>query len=382
MNGRRPTINVFQPALRAEELEAVRHVFESNWVGKGRVTDRFEAAFAEHMKKDRALVRSLSCCTEGLFQSMPLLGVRPGDEVILPSISFVGAANAIVAAGATPVFCDVDPRTLNATAEWIAEKITPRTKAVLLLHYGGVPCEMDEIGSLLDARHIRLIEDSACSIASSYKNRACGTFGDIGVWSFDAMKIVVTGDGGMIYCRNADIASRAELGMYLGLTSESGFSNAGDERWWEFDVFSPGRRAIMNDVASAIGLEQLKKLPAFIGRRRAIQELYDRAFSGLDWLQTPPQVSSYAQSSYYLYWIQTRPDVRDRLALRLREDGIYATFRYYPLHRVKLYGACAARLPHTEQAAQTTLCIPMHQSLSEEDTLRIVDAVRDFGKRL
>lgn len=381
MDEPRRLINVFQPSLQREELDAVASVFQSNWIGKGAVTASFEAAFAAYLRADRTLVRSINCCTEGLFQSMALLGVGQGDEVILPSISYVGAANAIAAAGATPIFCDVDPRTLNATAECIAEKMTTRTRAALVLHYGGLPCEMDAVCSLLQGEGISLIEDSACSVASSYKGKACGTFGDIGLWSFGPVKVVSTGDGGMIYCRDAGMAERAERLLYLGLATPTGFSSEARERWWELDVSCPGRRAIMNDVASAIGIEQLKKLPAFIDRRKHIHAFYDSALEGLDWLRTPPEPPPCAQSSHYMYWIQTRPDIRDRLAIWLREDGIYTTFRYYPLHRLKLFGACAP-LPHAEQAAQTTLCVPIHQSLSEGDTHRIVDSLREFGKRL
>src|SRR5687768_8465038 len=180
-------INVFQPTLGAEELEAVGGVFASSWVGRGARTDRFESEFAAHLGVDRGLVRSVSCCTEGLFQSMDLLGIGAGDEVVLPTISFVGAANAVAACGATPVFCDVDPRTLNATAGTLEPKLTTRTRAVLLLHYGGLPARLHEILPLLHGRRVALIEDSACSVASRIDGRACGTFGDVGVWSFDAM---------------------------------------------------------------------------------------------------------------------------------------------------------------------------------------------------
>ena len=377
----RPLVQIFQPSLGREELEAVARVFASNWIGKGAVTDRFEAAFADHLDVARSLVRSVSCCTEGLFQSMGLLGVGSGDEVVLPSISYVGAANAILAAGATPVFCDVDPRTLNATADSIAAKLTARSRAVLLLHYGGLPCDMDAICSLVQGRHLLLVEDSACSIASMYRQRACGTFGDIGLWSFDSMKVLSTGDGGMVYCRSAELAERVERLLYLGLTSTSGLSSDAPERRWEFDASWPARRAIMNDIASAIGLEQLKKLPSFIERRRAIHELYDRELANLEWLRTPPEPPPHTHSSYYMYWVQTAPGVRDRLATCLREQGIYTTFRYFPLHRLDLYGT-SDRLPHAEEAAQTTLCLPLHQNLSEKDTDRVIEAVRSFGTRL
>jgi aminotransferase len=302
-------INIFQPTLQHEELEAIKKVFESNWVGKGNITDQFESNFASYIGVNRNLVRSINCCTEGLFQSMNLLNIEPGDEVILPSISFVGAANAIASKKAKPVFCDIDKKTINATVSSIEEKITARTKAVILLHYGGLPCEMDEICQLLHDRGIYLIEDSACSVASRYKGQACGTFGDLGIWSFDAMKILVTGDGGMIYCKNSSLAQQAEELLYLGLSTKSGLSNKSDTRWWEFEVSCYGRRAIMNDISSAIGIEQLKKLNDFINRRKSNYDYYDHVFTDFHWLTKPQKIPPYAESSYYLYWIQTQPNL-------------------------------------------------------------------------
>ena len=370
-------INVFQPALGAEELEAVRGVFESNWVGRGQMTNQFEGDFASHVGVDRALVRSVSCCTEGLFQSMALLRIGPGDEVILPSINFVGAANAVASCGARPVFCDVDARTLSTTAGFIEETITARTKAVIILHYGGVPCHMDDICELVDQRGIALVEDSAPSVASRYAGQACGTFGDIGVWSFDAMKILVAGDGGMVYCRTPEMAQRLEELLFLGLTPQSGLSSRADTRWWEFEISCYGRRGIMNDIASAIGVEQLKKLPRFIARRQQIHDYYNRALAELTWLKLPPAIPKHVESSYYLYWIQTDPETRDQLSVYLRNNGIYTTFRYYPLHRVRCYGSTAS-LANSEVAAETTLCIPIHQSLSDEDVARVVQGIFDF----
>ena len=370
-------INVFQPALGAEELDAVRAVFASNWVGKGAVTASFEAEFADRMGEPRDRFRSASCATEALFQALPLAGIGPGDDVVLPAISFVGAGNAVMAAGARPVFCDVDPRTLNATPACVAAALTPRSKAVLVLHYGGVPCEMDELLALAKERGLALIEDSACSVASRYRGRACGCLGDVGAWSFDAMKILVTGDGGMIYCRDPERAARAEEGLYLGLGSRSGFSRMSEQRWWEFQVSTPGRRAIMNDIASAIGLEQLKKLSRFVLRRREIHRAYQEAFADLAWLRTPPEPPAHVESSYYFYWVQTPPGSRDRLAQHMKEQGVYTTFRYYPLHRVRLYGS-EARLPAADAAAETTLCLPLHQSLSDDDVSKVVAAVRAF----
>jgi aminotransferase len=373
-------INIFQPSLGEQELEAVGRVFESNWTGRGKLTAGFEERFAEHLGVPRSLVRSVSCCSEGLFQAIELLGLGPGDEVVMPSISFVAMANAVHARGATAVFSDVDPRTLNATAATIEEKLTPRTRAVAILHYGGLPCELDEILELVRDRGLTLIEDSACSVSSTYRGRACGTFGTFGVWSFDSMKILVTGDGGMMYLDDEDLARRVEESVYLGLQTTSGLTSRAEQRWWEFDISRFGRRAIMNDIGSAIGLVQLDRLPSFIERRREIHEQYDRELSHLDDLLTPPRVPEHSTSSYYFYWVQTEPEHRDALAHFLRERGVYTTFRYYPLHLVRGYG-WEGTLRHTEAASRSSLCIPIHQALTDGEVAQVVDAIESFFRQ-
>lgn len=372
-------INVFQPSLAEEELEAVRRVFQSNWLGKGRLTGEFEEAFAAHLGVPREHLRTANSCSEGLFLSLKLLGVGPGDEVVMPTISFVASANAAVERGARPVFCDVDRRTLNATAESIEAVLTPRTRAVMLIHYGGLPADMDPILDLLRPRGIRLVEDSACSVASAHRGRACGTLGDVGVWSFDAAKILVTGDGGMVYASDPEMALRAGRELYLGLDGQSGFSSAAASRWWEFDVTCAGRRGITNDIASAIGLEQLRKLAAFLARRREIERVYRGELAGIEWLSPPPEVPGHCRTSHYFHWIQVAgAGRRDRLAEHLRDKGVYTTFRYHPLHRVAFYGHSGRRLPGAEQAAEETLLLPLHQSLSDADVRRILDAIRCF----
>lgn len=322
----------------------------------------------------------MTCCSEGLFSSLKVLEINQGDEVIIPTISFVGAANAICANKSKLVFCDVDKRSLNVTAKNIEQKITAKTKAVMILHYAGVPCEMDEIMEMADSYHIKVIEDSACSVASKYKGKACGTIGDLGMWSFDAMKILVSGDGGALYVRDKERAEFAEKLMYFGLESKSGYSNSVDSKWWEFEISQFGHRNIMNDVTAAMALVQLEKLNGFIKRRKEIHELYNKSLKNVSWLRIPDEIGKDRESSYYFYHIQLHNDRRDELAMYLRKQGIYTTFRYYPLHWVSLYGHKNDIYSNAEYAANHTLCIPIHQALKNEEVKYIVEKIKEYGR--
>lgn len=370
-------INVFQPSLGPRELAAVAEVFASNWVGRGARTAQFEAAFAAHLGVDRERVTSVNSCTEALFLAMEAAGVGPGDEVVLPSISFVGAGNAVAARGARPVFCDVDPRTLAPGVEQVQAALTPATKAVIVLHYGGYPGAVADLARLCRDRGVLLVEDAACAIASSVHGQACGTFGDIGMWSFDGMKILSAGDGAMVTARDPRLVERLGRLAYLGMAQQSGFAQAGagTSRWWEFEVESYARRSIMNDVASAIGLVQLSRLDEFIARRAEVCAYYERELAALPGLSTPPPLPDGHRTSHYMYWIQLEPEARDRVALELYHQGIYTTFRYAPLHRVSAYGWTGS-LPGAERAAARTLLLPVHQALTDDEVERVVAALR------
>lgn len=369
-------INVFQPTLGAEELAAVADVFASNWLGHGPRTKAFEAEFAAHLGVPADRLLFINSGTAGLFLAAELLDLGPGDDVVLPSVSFVAVANAIAARGATPVFCDVDPRTLNPSVEDIERALTPQTRAVFVLHYGGYPGDVAAIAGLCRDRGIPLVEDAACAVSSTVDGVACGTFGDIAMWSFDAMKVLVTGDGGALYVRDAELARRARRLAYHGLEQASGFNAAKvSHRWWELDVRDFGRRVIGNDLTAALGSVQLRRLPDFIGRRREIVDSYDRLLAGVPGLLLPPPMPPGHTSSYYFYWIQVDAKVRDNLAAHLLTRGIYTTFRYPPLHKVPAYGG-GGPLPNTDAAADRTLLLPLHQGLDETDVHTVVDEVR------
>jgi dTDP-4-amino-4,6-dideoxygalactose transaminase len=373
-------INVFQPSLGPEELLAVRDVFESGWIGRGPRTLAFEKAFAGFIGVDPDNVTSVNSCTEALFLSMELLGITSQDEVIIPSVSFVGAGNAVASRGARPVLCDSDPRTLNPTVEHVASQITPRTKAVMLLHYGGYPGDVEGIATLCHERGIALVEDAACALASRVRGRSCGAFGSFGAWSFDPMKLITMGDGGMLYCDDAAVITEARRRAYLGMMQPSGVSQAKlGGRWWEFEVATFSRRSIVNDIGAAIGTVQLGNIESFVARRRKVVAAYEEAFAGLEWLRRPPPVPRGHDVAPYLYWIQLPTRARDALAAHLYRREIYTTFRYFPLHLVPAFASPNDHLPGAEQAARTTLCLPLHQSLDDDDVERITSAVIDFA---
>ena len=371
-------IQVFQPSLGEEEVAAIRQVFKDNWPGRGKRAEQFEQDFAGWLHTSPDHMVSITSCTEGLFHAVKALQLHPGDEVILPGISFVGMGNAILAEGARPVFCDVDPLTLNPTPEMVEAEAGRRSAAFMLLHYGGVAPDMEAMTDMARSCELALIEDCAISEATRWNGKAAGTWGEIGIWSFDAMKSLSVGDGGMLWFRNKNRIADARVDLYLGQTSQSGhIASQHGPRWWEFDVVNPGRRSLMNDMTAAIGIVQLKKQPAMLTRRRAIHERYSAELAGLDWLRLPPVILPHSESSYTFYWVQC--EKRDELATYLKENGIYTTFRYWPLHRLSIYGHRGKPLPGVDQAAAQTLLLPLHHGLSDGDVSKIIEKVRAFN---
>jgi aminotransferase len=378
-------INLFQPSLGDDELESIKNVFSSNWLGKGVVVKEFESKFASSLLDNPSRFLSTTSCTEAIYLSARLFEFSEGDDVIVPVISFPSIGSAIMEAGARIVFCDVDPNSLNVRVEDIRSVMTEQTKAIYITHYGGVPCDMDEIVKFCDDNNIFLIEDSACAVHSFYKGKACGTFGDMGMWSFDAMKTLSTGDGGMMYFRDPEIQIEAEESLYLGLPvrSKSGLDSSSEDsaNWWEFEMNRTGRRAIMNNVTGAMGVSQLVKLPTFIARRQEIHKKYVFGLEQVGDIKLPPTPDFEHTSSYYFFWIQTK--YRDELAKFLLDKGIYTTFRYWPLHKVNLFSKyISSDYPNSDFAASHTLNIPLHQSLTDEDLNLIIASIKAFYEKI
>lgn len=369
-----------QPSLGAEEINELKKTFKSNWLGKGIKVREFEEKFASHIDSMPENVITTNCCTEGLFIWPDLFGLSEGDEVIIPTISFIGAGTGVCSHKLKMVLCDVDPRTLNVRAEDIERVLTPKTKAVVVLHYGGIPCDMDSIMNLAKKYKLIVIEDSAPGIWSKYKGKHIGTIGDMGMWSFDAMKILVCGAGAMLHFKDPCIRKKAEKMMYFGLETKSGFENSVAQKWWEFDISCFGHRAIMDDITATIALEQFKKLDIFFQKRKHVHEFYTKHLSALSWIDLPLPLPKDCETSYYFYHIQIKNGKRDELAKYLRDNGIYTTYRYFPLHRVPGFKANGS-FPNADYAADNTLCLPIHQNLSYEELKLIVNKIIEFGNK-
>jgi dTDP-4-amino-4,6-dideoxygalactose transaminase len=368
-------INLFQPSLGEAEVQSIREVFASNWLGPGPRVQAFEERFATYIGRAASEVIAVTNCTEALFQAVMVLSLCPEDEVILPAISFIGAAHAVRSAGARVVLCDVDSTTLNPTPEHFERAITPRTKAAIILHFGGCPGHVAEIAHLAGARSIFLIEDAAIAMGSFAAGQACGTFGEVGCWSFDSMKLLATGDGGMIWAKRPLIARRMRSSIRLGL-EESGFERrAHAQQWWEVHPNMVGRWARMNDVTAALGLIQLERLPSFLQRRAEVAARYTAELCELAWVRLPPPARDGA--AWTFYWVQTAPELRHRLARHFLQNDIYTSFRYWPLHRTAMY-ADSGLYPGADLAAASTLLLPLHQALSPSDITRIVEVTRAF----
>jgi len=367
-------VQVFQPQFDDEEVKAVSDVLGRKWPGRGIEVDAFEIEFANYLKVPRENLISTNSCTEAVFQILELLNL-PGYDVILPTNSFIGVGNAVMHSGMNIVFCDVSSETGNPTIEDIISAQTSRTRILIVQHYGGYSADMQEIISWARINNVIVIEDSAGALGSQLHRRHCGTFGDFGVWSLDAMKMVVAGDGGMIYCRDPLMTSELKQRMYLGLVQTTGLSGAqSKDKWWEFDVSHPGRRSIMNDISASIARVQLKKLPQNIAKRRINATIYRENLASIDVLRMPTQ-ELIESSNNYFFPIQFEGGSRDIIANHLYSEQIYTTFRYFPLNKLKLFSD-SKQYPNSDRFANETLLIPQHPGLREHDLERICNAIR------
>ena len=368
-------IPVSKPSIGKEELAAVKKVFDSGWLGMGSSVKQFEDAISAFL--GGSAVIAVNTGTTAIHLALDSLGITEGDEVIVPSLTFVATVQAITATGATPVFCDIEPDTLNIDVKDVARKITNRTKAVIPVHYRGLPCDMDGLISITQSKNIKIVEDAAHAFGSHYKGKPIGSFGDVTCFSFDPIKVVTCGEGGAIAIRDSSLASLIQKKRILGIDKDT-WSRYKHERSWFYDVLVPGYRYHMSNINAAIGLVQLKKFKKLNAKRIKIAKKYDRELgklSGLELLKT-----DYKDIAFFMYIIKVKKD-RDALMKHLKNDGIDSGIHYIPSHHFKLYEKYATNLPETEKVYEEILTLPLYPDLSAADQARVISSIRSFYKK-
>lgn len=376
-------INLFKPCLGDEELQNLKEVFESGWTGLGPKTEEFEKKFAEYIGSKYAV--GLNSATSALDLSLKLLNIKQGDEVIVPTITFVSTAHAVIYNSANPIFADVD-NDLLIDIEDVKNKITTRTKAIIPVHYSGRPVNIKYLKKI--TKNIPIVEDCAHACGASLNGKKCGNMGDIGIFSFHAVKNLCTGDGGMIVTNNYEIYKRALQLRWLGIDKGTwNRTNRKKQYNWEYDVPEIGLKCHMNDISASIGLAQLKKLDKMNNRRKQIAERYTIGLKCLDEIilpmksitevNLPSMDTDTSKSSWHIYCIKCLK--RDELSIYLKEKGISTGVHYKPIHLYKCYGN-TPYLPQAEKYFKDILSLPMYPDLTDDEVDIVIHEIKKFYK--
>jgi dTDP-4-amino-4,6-dideoxygalactose transaminase len=367
------------PQLLEAEIDEVLATLRSGWIGTGPRVVRFESEFAEYIGAKHAL--AVNSCTAALHLAMITIGLRQGDEVIVPSLTFAATANAVIHAGGIPVLSDVNRRSMCLDLEDVERRISARTRAIVPVHFAGRACNMDEILDLAQRHDLKVIEDVAHGIETIYHGRHAGTLGDLGAFSFYVTKNVVTGEGGMITTANADWAARIKTLALHGLSADA-WKRFSDEGYKHYDVVEPGYKYNMMDLQAALGIHQLERVESNLIRRKQIWSQYDSAFSDLPvFLPLPEEEGTrHARHLYTLILDTDRLQAsRDDVLVALHRQSIGTGVHYRALHLHNYYqqafGYRRGDLPNAEWISDRTLSIPLSPKLTDQDVEDVIFSV-------
>lgn len=361
-------IHFTQPQFGKEEKKEVMAALDSGWVTLGPRTKQFEEDFAKYVGAKHAV--GVSSCTAGLHVALLAAGIGRGDEVITTPFTFTATANTIVQVGATPVFADIDEKTFNIDPKKVEEKITKKTKAIIPVHYGGLPVDLTALKKIAKKHNLILIEDAAHAAGAYYKNEKIGVLTDMAVFSFHPIKNMSTGDGGMVTTNNDEFADKLRKLRLHGMSKDAWKRHTASGSW-AYDVDVPGFKYNMTDISAAIGIHQLRKLDGFISTRKAYAQIFDDVFRDITEITTP-YVPQDQEHIYTLYTVKINTDAlkigRDEIVDELKKANIGANVQFIPLHYLSYYkntyGYKKGDFPNTEKVFDQIISLPLYPGLT------------------
>lgn len=360
------SIPLFKLNFGDEEIEAVTQTIRSKWISTGPKCEELEQSFIEQFKVKYAI--SLSNCTDALHLAMLVNDIGIGDEVICPSLTFAASVNCIKYVGATPVFCDiVSPYHININPEEIEKNITPKTKAIIVVHMAGFPAKMNEIMTIAQKYHLKVIEDACHGPLSEYKGQKLGTIGNVGCFSFFSNKNISTGEGGMLITNDESMAKRARLLRSHGMTTMSYQRASGHAT--TYDIVDLGYNYRLDDIRASIGIAQMKKLQKDLEKRMIVRKRYIEQLSKVNGILIPFANNTEFVSNYIMPIVLAESTVekRDNIRNKIHAKGIQTSVHYPAIHNFAIYKGYNAVLPQTDYVTDNEITLPMYASLKNEE---------------
>lgn len=366
---------VSRPSIGNEELEEVKKVFNTGWLGLGSVVFEFENTIKKYLGAKNVI--AVNTGTTALHIALDAFGIVEGDEVIVPSLTFCASIQVITALKAIPVFCEIEPDTLNIDLVDVRKKITSKTKAIMPVHYCGNSCDMDSLFDIGRKHNIFIIEDAAHAFGSSYKGRRIGSFGDATCFSFDPIKNITCGEGGVVALSDDAIAEEIRRKRILGIDKDT-WHRYKNERSWFYEVTTQGYRYHMSNINAAIGLAQLRKLDMFIEKKKNIVKTYNESFRDMKGINILKLNQN--ETAPFTYIIKVLDGRRDEMMDFLKAKGVGTGVHYIPNHIQPYFSHYARPMPVTEKIWKEILTLPLYFDMTENDVSLVIQSVIAFFK--